>query len=91
MKFKLQIELNFKKKNRGIWKTYGTHKVSKEKLTVEKRHYTEYEVIENTKLCKYVHFMVLKAKDYMQIIPPGRHIEVKMDVMGKFTWMFYSC
>jgi hypothetical protein len=49
----------------------------------DKRTYKEYEVLSNTPLCKLVNLLVLRAKDFLEIIPIGRHIEVKMNVMGR--------
>lgn len=49
-----------------------------------KRTYKEYEVLSNTSLCKLVHLLVLRAKDSLELIPIGRHVEVKMNVMGEY-------
>jgi len=49
----------------------------------DKRTYKEYEVLSNTPLCKLVNLLVLRTKDFLEVIPIGRHIEVKMNVMGR--------
>lgn len=83
----LQVEIVFKKKNRGIWKKYGSFSESRDKAESTKRTYNEYEVLENTPLCKVVHLLVLRADNYMQIVPPGRHVEAKLKVLGKHEFI----
>lgn len=34
-------------------------------------------------LSKLVHLLVVRAKDYLELVPIGRHVEAKMSVMGK--------
>ncbi|XP_023245149.1 cytochrome b5 reductase 4 [Copidosoma floridanum] len=81
-----EIELVFKKKNRGIWKSYGTHSASQEEpvagKAMAKRTYNEYEVLENTGLCEAVRLLVLRARNYVQLVPAGRHVQAKLHVMG---------
>ncbi|XP_058799091.1 cytochrome b5 reductase 4 isoform X2 [Phymastichus coffea] len=80
-----EIEISFKKKERGIWKTYGTFEESSEKLgptAAAERTYSEYEVLENTPLCKVVHLLVLRARNFIQLVPPGRYLDAKMNVNG---------
>lgn len=52
-------------------------------LVANKRTYKEYKVLSNTPLGRLVHLLVLRAKDFLELIPIGRHVEVKMNVMGK--------
>jgi len=78
----LQVDFTFIKKLKDIWKSQGSHTLSQESVT-NKRTYREYEVLSNTSLCKLVNLLVLRAKDFLELIPIGRHIEVKMNVMGK--------
>lgn len=78
----LQVDFTFTKKLKGIWKSQGNHTLSRESIT-NKRTYREYEVLSNTPLCKLVNLLVLRAKDFLELIPVGRHIEVKMNIMGK--------
>jgi len=78
----LQVDFTFIKKLKDIWKSQGNHTLSQESVT-NKRTYREYEVLSNTSLCKLVNLLVLRAKDFLELIPIGRHIEVKMNVMGK--------
>jgi len=72
----------FIKKLKDIWKSQGNHTLLQESVT-NKRTYREYEVLSNTSLCKLVNLLVLRAKDFLELIPIGRHIEVKMNIMGK--------
>lgn len=78
----MQIDFTFMKKLKDIWKSQGIHTLLRESTT-NKRTYKEYEVLSNTPLCKLVNLLVLRAKDFLELIPVGRHIEVKMNVMGK--------
>lgn len=78
----LQVDFTFAKKIKDIWKSLGSRTLSRETIT-NTRTYKEYEVLSNTPLCKLVNLLVLRAKDSLELIPVGRHIEVKMNVMGK--------
>jgi hypothetical protein len=67
----------------GIWKKHKISLVSNEKKDLTKRTFNKYEVLENTQLCKIIHFLVLRAQNYIQLVPPGKHVEVKLNLMGK--------
>ncbi|XP_070156131.1 cytochrome b5 reductase 4 isoform X2 [Polyergus mexicanus] len=77
----MQIDFTFTKKIKDIWKSQGNHTLLQESIT-NKRTYREYKVLSNTPLCKLVNFLVLRATDFLEVIPIGRYIEVKMNVMG---------
>ncbi|XP_072744852.1 cytochrome b5 reductase 4 isoform X2 [Anoplolepis gracilipes] len=77
----MQVDFTFIKKIKDIWKSQGDHTLSRESIT-NKRTYREYEVLSNTPLCKLVNLLVLRATHFLELIPIGRHIEVKMNVMG---------
>ncbi|XP_011631411.1 cytochrome b5 reductase 4 isoform X2 [Pogonomyrmex barbatus] len=77
----MQVDFTFTKKIKNIWKSQGSHTLLRESIT-NKRTYKEYEVLSNTSLCKLVNLLVLRTKDFLELIPAGRHVEVKMDVMG---------
>lgn len=79
----LQVDFTFTKKIKDIWKSQGNHTLSRESIT-NKRTYREYKVLSNTLLCKLVNLLVLRATDFLELIPIGRHIEVKMNIMGKY-------
>jgi len=79
----LQIDFTFTKKIKDIWKSQGNHTLSRESIT-NKRTYKEYKVLSNTPLCNLVNLLVLRATDFLELIPIGRYIEVKMNVMGKY-------
>lgn len=82
----LQVDFTFTKRNKDIWKSQG--KLWKETLSVEsvanKRTYKEYEVLSNTSICRLVNLLVLRARDSLELIPIGRHVEVQMNIMGKY-------
>lgn len=78
----MQVDFTFTKKIKNIWKSQGNHTLLRESIT-NKRTYKEYEVLSNTSLCKLVNLLVLRAEDFLELIPIGRHIEVKMNIMGK--------
>ncbi|KMQ94077.1 cytochrome b5 reductase 4 [Lasius niger] len=77
----MQVDFTFTKKIKDIWKSQGNHTLSRESIT-NKRTYREYKVLSNTLLCKLVNLLVLRATDFLELIPIGRHIEVKMNIMG---------
>lgn len=79
----LQVDFTLTKKIKNIWKSQGNHTLSRESIT-NKRTYKEYKVLSNTPLCTLVNLLVLRATDFLELIPIGRHIEVKMNVMGKY-------
>lgn len=82
-----QVNFIFTKKTGALWKSFGTRTTEfKEKL--KERLYREYEVVSNTLLCKVVHLMVLRAKDYLELVPIGRHLEAKKSVLGRFSFLF---
>ncbi|EFN87531.1 cytochrome b5 reductase 4 isoform X2 [Harpegnathos saltator] len=79
----MQVDFTFTKRIREVWKSQG--KLREDTLSrgsVNKRTYKEYEVLSNTSICKLVNLLVLRAKDSLELIPIGRHIEVKMNIMG---------
>lgn len=82
----LQVDFTFTKKIRDIWKSQG--KLREDTLSsgsiASKRTYKEYEVLSNTSICKLVNLLVLRAKDSLELIPIGRHVEAKMNIMGKY-------
>lgn len=77
----MQVDFTLTKKIKNIWKSQGNHTLSRESIT-NKRTYKEYKVLSNTPLCTLVNLLVLRATDFLELIPIGRHIEVKMNVMG---------
>lgn len=79
---RLQIEFSFTKSTGKLWNSYGSRSVVRETKSIE-RIYREYKIVSNTVLCEGVHLLVVRAEDYMEIVPVGRHVEVKMKVMGK--------
>lgn len=76
----MQVDFTFTKKIKDIWKSQGNHTLSRESIT-SKRTYKEYKVLSNTPLCKLVNLLVLRATDFLELIPIGRYVEVKMNVM----------
>ncbi|XP_029033088.1 cytochrome b5 reductase 4 isoform X1 [Osmia bicornis bicornis] len=77
----MEVDFTFTKKKKEIWKTLGSHTISRETNT-SSRIYKEYEVLANIPLSKLVHLLVVRAKDYLELVPIGRHVEAKMSVMG---------
>ncbi|KAL6448132.1 hypothetical protein ACFW04_000269 [Cataglyphis niger] len=77
----MQVDFTFTKKIKDIWKSQGNHTLSRESCT-NKRTYREYKVLSNTPLSKLVNLLVLCATDFLELIPIGRYVEVKMNVMG---------
>lgn len=85
----MEVNFIFTKKTGALWKSFGTRTTEfKEKL--KERLYREYEVVSNTLLCKVVHLMVLRAKDYLELVPIGRHLEAKKSVLGTEVSRMYT-
>lgn len=78
----MQIEFCFKKQDKKLWNSYGSRVVGTEKKEIG-RIYRDWKVVSNKTLSESVNFLVLKADQYMEIVPVGRHVEVKMNVSGK--------
>ncbi|XP_076379873.1 cytochrome b5 reductase 4 isoform X4 [Megalopta genalis] len=76
-----EVDFTFTKKTKELWKTQGSHTIWRERNT-SNRSYKEYEVVSNTPLSKLVHLLVLRAKDSLELVPIGKHIQARMNVMG---------
>ncbi|XP_033227137.1 cytochrome b5 reductase 4 isoform X2 [Belonocnema kinseyi] len=83
------VDFIFKKKIGSLWKSFGTRSTEYETKNKE-RSYKQYEVVSNTSLCKVVHLMVLRARDYLELVPIGRHLEVKLNVLGTEVSRLYT-
>lgn len=81
----LQVDFTFTKKIKDIWKSEGNHIALSRESCTNKRTYREYKVLSNTPLSKLVNLLVLRATDFLELIPIGRYVEVKMNVMGKYN------
>lgn len=79
----MQVDFTLAKKKKEIWKSQGSQTISRETNT-NSRTYKEYEVLTNKPLSKLVHLLVVRAKDFLEVIPIGRHLEAKMIVMGEY-------
>ncbi|CAK9812009.1 Cytochrome b5 reductase 4 [Anthophora quadrimaculata] len=77
----MEVDFTFTKQKKGIWKSQGNQTISRETNT-NSRTYKEYEVLTNKSLSKLVHLLVVRAKDFLELVPIGRHVEAKMNVMG---------
>ncbi|XP_078045633.1 cytochrome b5 reductase 4 isoform X2 [Augochlora pura] len=76
-----EVDFTFTKKRKELWRTQGSHTIWRERIT-SNRTYKEYEVVSNTPLSKLVHLLVLRAKDSLELVPIGKHIQARMNVMG---------
>ncbi|XP_076281835.1 cytochrome b5 reductase 4 isoform X2 [Lasioglossum baleicum] len=76
-----EVDFTFTKKKPELWKTQGNHTIWREPIT-NHRTYKEYTVVSNTPLSKLVHLLVLRAKDSLELVPIGRHVQARMNVMG---------
>lgn len=84
-----EIQLLFKKRNKKIWTNYGSYMLNLEKLS-EKREYNEFQVIKNINLNKLVHSLILRAQNFIQMVPPGKHLEVKGNIEGTEVSRMYT-
>lgn len=71
------------KQKQELWKSYGEQMVCRE-MNRDNRTYREYQVLTNKQLSKLVHLLVVRAKDFLQIVPIGRHVEAMLNVMGEY-------
>lgn len=85
----MEIDFTFRKRDKALWKTQGSHALSREPVT-NKRIYKEYEVVVNTSLCKLVNLLVLRAKDTLELIPVGRHLEARMKIEDVEVSRYYT-
>ncbi|CAL7947311.1 unnamed protein product [Xylocopa violacea] len=85
----MDIDFTFPKQEKEIWKSQGSQTISKEK-NANTRTYKEYEVVANKPLNKFVHMLVVRAKNYMQVVPISRHIELKMTIKGTEVSRMYT-
>ncbi|XP_076653578.1 cytochrome b5 reductase 4 isoform X2 [Halictus rubicundus] len=76
-----EVDFTFTKKNPELWKTQGNHTIWREPITSH-RSYKEYTVVSNIPLSRLVHLLVLRAKDSLELVPIGRHLQARMNVMG---------
>lgn len=84
----MEVEFLFTKIERKLWNSYGSRTIGIEMKNYE-RFYRDWQVISNTSLCENVHILVLKADNYMEIIPVGRHVSIKMTIEGNWIFFFY--
>ncbi|KOX68616.1 Cytochrome b5 reductase 4 [Melipona quadrifasciata] len=73
----MQVDFTFLKQEKMPWINYGIQMIMRETSTA--RLFREYEVVANILLSNLVHLLVLRAKDFLQIITPGRHVIVKLN------------
>ncbi|XP_071856184.1 cytochrome b5 reductase 4 isoform X2 [Bombus fervidus] len=85
----MEINFTFMKHKKELWKSHGTQSVHME-TNINVRMYREYEVLTNQPLSKLVHLLVVRAKDFLQIVPIGRHLQAKMNIMGMEVSRMYT-
>ncbi|KAK0094409.1 hypothetical protein PV326_010945 [Microctonus aethiopoides] len=85
----MEIDFCFTKLTGKIWNFYGNRTIGSQIKSTE-RNYRQWQIVCNTILCDNINHLVLKSKDYMEIMRIGRHVEVKMDVMGTEVSRYYT-
>lgn len=85
----MEMEFTFTKQKRVIWKSQGSQTISRQ-TNANDLTYREYQVLTNKPLSKLVHLLVVRAKDYFEAVPIGRHVEAKMNVMGMEVTRSYT-
>ncbi|KAK0179940.1 hypothetical protein PV327_005635 [Microctonus hyperodae] len=85
----MEIDFCFTKLIGKIWKFYGSRTIGSQIKSTE-RNYRQWQIVCNTMLCDNINLLVLKSKDYMEIMRIGRHVEVKMNVMGTEVSRYYT-
>ncbi|KAK9308471.1 hypothetical protein QLX08_001624 [Tetragonisca angustula] len=79
----MQMEFTFIKREKMPWMKYGLQMITRDNSTV--RAFRDYEVVANEPLSSQVHLLVVRAKDFLQIIHPGRHVVVKLNEFGDLS------
>ena len=82
----MQVEFTFTKIEKRPWPNFGQQVVCREDDS--DRVFVEYEVVANEPLSNLVHLLVVRAKNYLQILPIGRHVIVKLTDVGKYRFSF---
>lgn len=85
----IQVEFTFIKRDRTLWSNFGTQTVSREPND-NIPCYREYEVVSNEPLSNQVRMLILRSKDFAQVIPPGKHVKVKLNNLGEYLRFFSS-
>lgn len=84
----MQVDFTFLKLEKMPWINYGQQTILRD--TSRTRIFREYEVVTNILLSREVHLLVLRAKDFLQIITPGRHVLAKMADMDMMVGKNFS-
>ena len=85
----MQVEFTLKKREKRPWMNFG-QQVPCRDGTFNIRVYREFEVVANEPLSKLIHLFVVRATDYLQIIPIGRHVLVQLVDVGEYRFFFLS-
>ncbi|KAK1120128.1 hypothetical protein K0M31_012852 [Melipona bicolor] len=74
----MKAEFTFTKREKRPWLNYGTHVlVDAMDPGLELR---EYQVVSNERLSNLIHLLVVRPKDFLQIVPIGRHVIAQLSL-----------
>ncbi|XP_043509894.1 cytochrome b5 reductase 4 isoform X2 [Frieseomelitta varia] len=79
----MEVEFTFIKRQKMPWMKYGTQLVTKD-ITTD-LIYRDYEVVANEPLSSRIHMLIVRAKDFLQIVHPGRHVKLKLNNFGNLS------
>ncbi|KOX69460.1 hypothetical protein WN51_06544, partial [Melipona quadrifasciata] len=80
----------FTKRERRPWMNYDFRVTNVSRTAGIIRVYTEYQVVSNEPLSNLIHLLVVRAKDFLQIVPIGRHVLVQLDP-SEYHFSFSFC
>ncbi|KOX69472.1 Cytochrome b5 reductase 4 [Melipona quadrifasciata] len=73
----MKAEFTFTKREKRPWMNYGFQSMGMS--TGNLRVYREYQVVSNEPLSNLIHLLVVRAKEFVQIVPIGRYVQVQLD------------
>lgn len=68
------------------WMKHGSQMITRQTSNV--LLFKEYEVVANEPLSSQVHLLVVRAKDFLQIVHPGKHVVAKLNDIGEYHFFF---
>ncbi|CAD1480968.1 unnamed protein product, partial [Heterotrigona itama] len=86
----MQVEFMFTKQNKMPWMDYGHQLMKKLDTSSNQEEYEEYEIVANEPLSNLVHLLVVRARNFLQILPIGRHVMAQLKNMKKKPLRSYT-
>ncbi|CAD1473023.1 unnamed protein product, partial [Heterotrigona itama] len=74
----MQVEFTFTKRDKMPWMNFGEQVMCRH-INDNIQSYREYKVVANEPLSKNVYMLILQSKEFVQILPLGRHVIAKLN------------